>query len=38
MNEDLFRTKVDIPKSEFEFGYQKKAMMIKTKPKIVMEI
>lgn len=28
MNEDLFRTKVNIPKSEFDFGYQKKAMMM----------
>lgn len=28
MNEDLFRTKVNIPKSEFDFGYQKRAMMM----------
>jgi len=28
MNDDLFRTKVNIPRSGFDFEYQKKAMMI----------
>ena len=28
MNDDLFRTKVNIPRSEFEFGYQKNAVMM----------
>jgi len=28
MNDDLFRTKVNIPRSEFEFGYQKQAVMM----------
>lgn len=28
MNNDLFRTKVNIPRSEFEFGYQKNAVMM----------
>jgi len=28
MNDDLFRTKVNIPRFEFEFGYQKNAVMM----------
>ena len=28
MNDDLFRTKVNIPRSEFEFGYQKNVVMM----------
>ncbi|WP_372645856.1 GSCFA domain-containing protein [Ancylomarina sp.] len=28
MNDDLFRTKVSIPRSEFDFGYQKNAVMM----------
>jgi len=28
MNDDLFRTKVNIPSSEFNFGYQKNAVMM----------
>ena len=28
MNDDLFRTKVNIPRSEYKFGYQKNAMML----------
>ncbi|MCZ4695616.1 GSCFA domain protein [Ancylomarina euxinus] len=28
MNDDLFRTKVNIPRSEFDFGYQKNAVMM----------
>lgn len=28
MNDDMFRTKVKIPRSEFQFGYKKKAVMM----------
>jgi len=28
MNDELFRTKVNIPKSDFDFGYKKKAMLM----------